>query len=432
MSPQFDEPLLNRFETLETQLQMEFQRISRIALINQAKMLAAFQAERIGTHHFQTTTGYGYNDLGREALERVFTRVFKAEASLVRQQLVSGTHAIACAILGNLKPADELVIATGHPYETLLGVLGINPDTTDCISETAGFRVRIIPLDGKGNIDLAALLAVVTPRTKMVAFQRSCGYATRHSLNLAELETAFSAIKKAYPQIVIFVDNCYGEFVETREPLEIGADLIAGSLIKNPGGCLIPSGGYICGRTELVTKAAERLYAPKIGAEIGPSLVNLRLFFQGFFEAPHRVSEMLKGAVLTAKLFELAGYRVDPRPEAVRTDVIQKIYFDTPAELIKFCQSVQQNSPVESHVLPEPALLPGYFHKVVMGGGTFISGATSEFSADAPIRPPFIAYLQGGLSYTQIKLSLVGIVKNLGLKEKNNNFAIMQEFPIPD
>jgi cystathionine beta-lyase family protein involved in aluminum resistance len=412
---QLAEAINSRLETFEADLQPEFLQFSRIALANQAKMLAAFQAERIGTHHFQATTGYGYNDGGREALERVFCRVFQAEAALVRQQLVSGTHAIACAILGNLTPTDELIIASGEPYETLMGVLGIAAATVDCISETAGFRIKIIPLTATGQLDLPRIVAAITPQTKMIAFQRSCGYADRPSISIAELGNAAQTIKKIGPTITVFVDNCYGEFVETQEPLEVGADLIAGSLIKNPGGCLMPSGGYICGQAALVTKAAERLYAPKIGGEIGPSLINLQIFFQGFFEAPHRVSEMLKGAALAAKVFESFGYKVAPGAEEPRADIIQKIYCNSATQLIAFCRAVQQISPIEAHVLPEPALLPGYRHPVIMGGGTFIAGATSEFSADAPLCEPYIAFMQGGISYTQIKLSLIGILKKLPL-----------------
>jgi cystathionine beta-lyase family protein involved in aluminum resistance len=405
-------PILDYIEITEAELSEEFARISRIALLNQAKMLEAFQAERIGTHHFHSTTGYGYHDLGRDALERVFCRVFQSEAALVRQQMVSGTHAIACAILGNLNPGDELLIATGFPYETLLGVLGITPDRFEQESQTGRFRVGIVPLTVDGKIDLPALLAAVTPRTRLIAFQRSCGYANRPSISVAELETVFTALKDICDAI-LFVDNCYGEFVETREPTEAGADLIAGSLIKNPGGCLIPSGGYICGNAAAVENAAERLYAPKIGSEIGPSLINPQIFFQGFFEAPHRVSEMVKGAVLAARLFQKSGYKIDPLPAGPRADIIQKVFFDTADELIAFCQSVQKNSPVESHVLPEPARLPGYLHPVIMGGGTFISGATSEFSADAPLCEPYMAFMQGGLSYTQVKLSLVGILGSI-------------------
>jgi cystathionine beta-lyase family protein involved in aluminum resistance len=407
-----NDSILDFIERTEAELVKEFTRISRIALQNQAKMLEAFQAERIGTHHFQTTTGYGYHDLGREALERVFCRVFKSEAALVRQQMVSGTHAIACAILGNLNPGDELLIATGFPYETLLGVLGINPDRRQQRSRAGGFRVKIVPLTMDGKMDLPALLAAVTPRTRLIAFQRSCGYADRPSLSVPEFETVFGALKRT-GDALLFVDNCYGEFVETREPLEAGADLIAGSLIKNPGGCLIPSGGYVCGRAAAVEKAAERLYAPKIGSEIGPSLINPQIFFQGFFEAPHRVSEMLKGAVLAARLLQKSGYKIDPLPGQPRTDIIQKVFFDSAGELIAFCQSVQKNSPVESHVLPEPARLPGYLHPVIMGGGTFISGSTSEFSADAPLCEPYMAFMQGGLSYTQVKLSLIGILRSI-------------------
>lgn len=420
----FDKQLVKFIEDIETELVTEYQEISKIALENQSKMLEAFQAERIGTHHFHTSTGYGYHDLGREALENVFSRVFKAETSLVRQQLVSGTHAIACAILGNLKPQDELVLATGSPYETLLGVLGISADEgeKEIISETGGFSVKIVPLLSDGSINLTKLTETISSRTKMVAFQRSCGYAERPSLNIAQLERAFYEIKKNYSEIIIFVDNCYGEFVETQEPLEVGADLIAGSLIKNPGGCLIPSGGYISGREAFVEKAAERLYAPKIGSEIGPSLLNLQIFFQGFFEAPHRVSEMLKGAILSAKIFEKLGFKVSPAADSFRTDIIQKIYFNSASELIAFCQAIQRNSPVESHVLPEPALLPGYIHPVIMGGGTFISGSTSELSADAPVIPPFIAFMQGGISYTQIKLSLMKILQSNFLSKLHSYF----------
>lgn len=401
--------VLDLVEKLESELQPEFTKISHIAFRNQQIMLDAFQKERIGAHHFQTTNGYGYHDLGREALERVFSGVFKAEASLVRQQLVSGTHAIACAMLGNLTPDDELIIASGCPYETLLGVLGIDADCQQMTSRTGGFNVEVIPLTLDGLLDPERIVKALTPKTKMVSFQRSCGYSERDSFSIDKLETVFLAIKKAQPEITIFVDNCYGEFVEEREPLEVGADLIAGSLIKNPGGCLAPCGGYISGRFDLVEKAAERLYAPKIGSAIGPSLLNLQPFFQGFFEAPHRVSEIVKGTVLAAKLFQLAGYRVSPLPSVSRTDIIQKIYFENAPDLIRFCQAVQKNSPVESYLTPEPAPMPGYQHHVIMGGGTFTSGSTSEFSADAPLKPPFIAFLQGGLSYTQIKLSLARI-----------------------
>jgi cystathionine beta-lyase family protein involved in aluminum resistance len=408
--------VLELIERLELELQPEFAKISRIAFYNQQLMLDAFQAEKIGSHHFQTTNGYGYHDLGRDALEKVFSRVFKAEASLVRQQLVSGTHAIACAILGNLTADDELVIASGCPYETLLGVLGIQADDyKEMTSTTGGFKVNIVPLAQDGSLDLKKIIQALTPKTKMVSFQRSCGYSERDSISIAKLRKVFTAIKQIRPDIIIFVDNCYGEFVEDREPLEVGAHLLAGSLIKNPGGCLVPCGGYISGRSDLVEKAAERLYAPKIGSAIGPSLINLQPFFQGFFEAPHRVSEIVKGIILAARLFQLAGYRVSPLPNATRTDIIQKIYFQNSSDLIRFCQAVQRNSPVESYLTPEPAPMPGYQHHVIMGGGTFTSGSTSEFSADAPLLAPFIAFLQGGLSYTQIKLSLARVYQEICL-----------------
>lgn len=409
------EALLERIERIEQELEPRFHDIARIAFQNQNKVLNAFQNARIGSHHFQTTSGYGYHDPGREALEQVFATVFKAEAALVRQQLVSGTHAIACAILGNLGPGDELLIASGPPYETLFGVLGIPEDcvsavsTSSVVSTTGAFTVRIVPLSSDCSLDLSAICRAITSRTRLVAFQRSCGYSERHSFSIAELQQAFQAVKTNHPELSIFVDNCYGEFVAGEEPLEVGADLLAGSLIKNPGGCLVPSGGYIVGRTDLVEHAAERLYAPKIGGAIGPSLINPQLFFQGFFEAPHRVGEMLKGALLTAALFEAAGFRVAPQVYEPRGDVIQKIYFKSAPDLIRFCRAIQETSPIESDVIPEPAPMPGYQHHVIMGGGTFISGATSEFSADAPIAPPYIAFLQGGLSYTQIKVSIARI-----------------------
>lgn len=406
--------VIELIENIELELQSEFINISRIAFQNQQKMLNAFQLEKIGLHHFQSTNGYGYHDLGREALEKIFSRVFKAEASLVRQQLVSGTHAIACALLGNLTVNDELVIASGSPYETLLGVLGIENDTQQVTSKTGGFEVNVIPLAQNGSLDVEKISKAITAKTKIVSFQRSCGYSERDSFSIGELQRVFGAIKLIRPEVIIFVDNCYGEFVEEQEPVEVGADLIAGSLIKNPGGCLAPSGGYISGRMDLVEKAAERLYAPKIGSAIGPSLLNLQPFFQGFFEAPHRVSEILKGAILAARLFQLKGYRVSPLPNDKRTDIIQKIYFQNAPDLIRFCQSVQKNSPVESYLTPEPAPMPGYQHHVIMGGGSFTSGSTSEFSADAPLIPPYIAFLQGGLSYTQIKLSLARIYEGIG------------------
>lgn len=401
--------VLQLIEKIEMDLEDEFKKISRIAFHNQQIMLDAFQSEKIGLHHFQATNGYGYHDLGREALENIFSRVFKSEASLVRQQLVSGTHAIACALLGNLTPNDELIIASDYPYETLLGVLGIEANYQSMISSTGGFGVKIIPLSDDLTLNMKGIAEAFTSKTKIVSFQRSCGYSERDSFSIDQLQKVICQLKKLRPDLIIFIDNCYGEFVEEKEPIEIGADLIAGSLIKNPGGCLAPSGGYITGRTELVEKAAERLYAPKIGSAVGPSLLSLRPFFQGFFEAPHRVSEILKGMVLAAGLFQSGGYRVSPLPTAKRNDVIQKIYFDNAQDLIQFCQAVQKNSPVESYLTPEPAPMPGYQNHVIMGGGSFISGSTSEFSADAPLAEPYIAFLQGGLSYTQIRLSLAKI-----------------------
>ncbi len=401
--------VLNNIERLEGELEAEFKEIDKVSLLNQAKVLEAFQQEKVGMQHFHATSGYGYHDLGRETLEKIFARVFRGEAALVRQQIVSGTHAIACAILGNLSINDELIIASGYPYETLMEVLGITTAGYEFVSDTAGFKIRIIPLKDDDSIDQNSLQDSLTEKTKMVMLQRSCGYSQRASLSIAAMEKAIKGIKQVNPEIAVFVDNCYGEFVELAEPTEVGADLIAGSLIKNPGGCLIPTGGYIVGQEKLVQKAAERLYAPKIGGEIGPSLLDLRIFYQGFFEAPHRVGEMLKGAVLAAQIFSKNGYQVSPIPEESRTDIIQRITLNSEQELIDFCRIIQSVSPVEANLLPEPAPMPGYKERVIMGGGTFVAGSTSEFSADAPLTPPYTIFLQGGLSYTHIKLSLVKV-----------------------
>lgn len=388
-----------------------FRQIEEIGLINQDKILAAFKEAKVGTHHFTTSTGYGYNDLGRETLERVFAEVFDSESALVRQQIASGTHAINCCLSGILRPGDEILFATGLPYDTLRTILGLEGNAQGNLCEF-GITTGFIPLLENGKIDLVTLEQKISPRTKIVAFQRSCGYETRPAISISELSRAFSAIKQVNPTQkapVIFVDNCYGEFTEAEEPTTVGADLMAGSLIKNPGGGLAPSGGYIVGRKDLVDLVAARLYAPGLGGEVGPSLTNLRLFYQGLFDAPHRVMEMMKAAVLFAKVFQEYGFSVQPAPEANRSDVIQRIDLASPEQLISLCQAIQEVSPVESYLKPEPWDMPGYSSKVIMAAGTFIAGATSELSADAPIKPPYSLFIQGALSYLHAKLAL-GII----------------------
>jgi cystathionine beta-lyase family protein involved in aluminum resistance len=375
-------------------------------------MLVAFQKERVGTHHFPASTGYGYGDAGRETLERVFARVFGGEAALVRQQIVSGTHIIHSCLSGILRPGDELLFATGRPYDTLRTITGLEGNVPGNLKEF-DITTKTVPLQADGGIDLNGVLREITPATRVIAFQRSCGYEHRPSIGLDELATVFTRLRQLDDCPVLFVDNCYGEFVETCEPPGVGAHLTAGSLMKNPGGGWIPSGGYVVGETHLIKQVAARLYAPGLEDEVGPSLLNLRLFFQGFFDAPHRVTEMLKAAALFAQVFQDLGFPVAPAPEAERTDIIQRIDLGSAGLLLKVCRSLQQASPVESYVSPEPAAMPGYPNKIVMAAGTFISGATSELSADAPITPPYSLYVQGCLSYFHAKLALARILTAL-------------------
>ena len=389
-----------------------FAAFEEIALYNQDKVLKAFQAEKVGTHHFTTSTGYGYDDLGRDTLERVFARSFGAEAALVRQQIVSGTHAINLCLSGLLRPGDELIFATGLPYDTLRTVCGLEGNAPGNLREY-GVTVKTIPLLADGKIDQDQLLSALSNRTRMVAFQRSCGYEAHRSFTIEQLAPVFTALRQLPTVPIIFVDNCYGEFVEKTEPLTVGADLIAGSLIKNPGGGWIPSGGYIAGKKELIHQVASRLYAPGLAGEVGPSLMNLRLFFQGFFDAPHRVYEMLMAAALFAQVFSELGFTVAPMATEPRTDVIQRIDLLTPERLLTVCRSLQQNSPVDSYLTPEPAAMPGYQDRVIMAAGTFINGATSELSADAPFKPPYSLYFQGCLSYLHAKIGLMAILKQL-------------------
>src|SRR5690554_2475554 len=422
MIPSIEPDCSERISKAESELAPIFSHIEETGLYNQDKVLSVFKRAKVGTHHFTASTGYGYNDLGRETLERVFAEVFESESALVRQQIVSGTHAIHSCLAGILRPGDEILFATGRPYDTLQTILGME-DTAQSNLELAkgnpklakgnlrefGINSDYVQLLENGHIDLSALKRRITKATKIVAFQRSCGYESRPSVSVQELATVFSALSNLkFPgeKPIIFVDNCYGEFTEKNEPTTVGADLMAGSLIKNPGGGIAPSGGYIVGRKDLVDLAAARLYAPGLGGEVGPSFINLRLFYQGLFNAPSRVMEMLKAAVLYAKVFQEYGFPVYPAPDAKRSDIIQRIDLGDPQRLLAVCQGVQEVSSVESYLKPEPWEMPGYSSKVVMAAGTFISGATSELSADAPMKPPYSLFIQGALSYLHAKLAL--------------------------
>ena len=393
------------------------QYIQEIVEKNQRRVLEAFRNHRISDAHLQGTTGYGYDDLGREGLEAVYAQVFGGEDAVVRPQIVSGTHAITTALFGMLRPQDELVYITGHPYDTLEEVIG-KPGKEE--GSLADFQIgyREVALKETGEIDFEAIKSSWTKQTKVIAIQRSKGYDARPSFTISEIKEMVDFVKAIDPSVIVFVDNCYGEFTETKEPLHVGADLIAGSLIKNPGGGLVRAGGYIAGRQDLTHLCANRLTAPGLGKETGASLGMLQEMYQGFFMAPHTVGEALKGALFTARFLELAGFRTAPSYHEKRTDLIQTVTFHTAEEMIAFCQAIQENSPINSYVTPYPSEMPGYEDEVIMAAGTFIQGASIELSADGPIRAPYTAYVQGGLTYTHVKIAIIEAVKTL----KNQGF----------
>lgn len=393
--------------------------LDKISEYNHLKILEAFSKNRVSEYHFHGTTGYGYHDIGRDTLERVFADVFGAEKALVRSQIVSGTHAIALALFGILRPGDELICAAGAPYDTLEEVIGIRGDHGGSLKEW-GITYREISLTSTDEIDAAALIKAIGPKTKMVSIQRSRGYSLRPTLSIATIKKIIALIRDINPNIVCFVDNCYGEFVEKLEPTDVGADLMAGSLIKNPGGGLAPMGGYLVGKEHLIDLAAARLTAPGIAGAVGSSPLGHRLLFQGLFLAPHIVTEALKGAVFTAKILSDLGFYTTPRFDEIRSDIIQAVQLGSAEHMIAFCRGLQRFSPVDSHVTPEPSGMPGYGDKVVMAGGTFIQGATIEFGADGPLRPPYVMYLQGGLSQMYVKAGILGAIQeiaDLGLLE---------------
>ncbi|MBZ4653440.1 MAG: cystathionine beta-lyase family protein involved in aluminum resistance [Peptococcaceae bacterium] len=400
-----DHHILKVLEEAYSECQLYFEAITETAQMNQLKVLRAFQANNVSDFHFHGSTGYGYGDSGRDTLEDVFASLFRAEKALVRVQIVSGTHAIAIGLLGNLQRGDKIIAVTGRPYDTLLKVIGLHGEYGSLIHN--GVEYTEIPLTPDNKIDLETLFKHITERTKILLFQRSRGYDWRPSFAIETLESAICTIKARFPQVICFVDNCYGEFVETREPIEIGADLVAGSLIKNPGGGLALTGGYLVGKETLINNSAARLSAPGIGLGVGASLNFNHTAFQGLFMAPHVVGEAVKGAVLAAKFFEFLGFPVNPLAEEKRTDIIQAIQLGSKEKMIAFCRGLQKASPVDSSARPEPALLPGYTNEVIMAGGTFIQGSSIELSADGPIRPPFNIYLQGGLNLAHIKIGLV-------------------------
>ena len=396
---------------IEKELKPVFDNIKEITQYNGAKVLHAMQKNGLSDMHFAATTGYGYNDLGREIIEQVYADVFKAEAGLVRPQLISGTHALTVAFFGNLRPGDELLSVVGKPYDTLDSVIGILPES----GSLAEFGISYAQVDMKDDFsfDYEGIENAITPKTKMVTIQRSKGYKYRPTLSVKQIGEIIKFVKDIRSDIICMVDNCYGEFVETMEPSEVGADLVVGSLIKNPGGGLAPTGGYIVGKEEYVENAAMRLSAPGLGKDVGATLGLNQLILQGLFFAPEVVENSLRAAVFCAKIFEELGFDVMPSSTETRHDIIQAIQMDTSEQVISFCKGIQKAAPVDSYVTPEPSDMPGYDAPVIMAAGTFIQGASIELSADAPIKPPYTVYLQGGLTGYHAKIGPMIALQNM-------------------
>jgi cystathionine beta-lyase family protein involved in aluminum resistance len=393
-------------ETCEDKLKEVWDNISCTEEHNQLKVLEAFRKEKIGDYHFAASTGYGYGDIGRDGLEGLFARVMGVESALVRPQIVSGTHAIALGLFGCLRPGDCMLSVAGKPYDTLEEVIGIQRAIPGSLKDY-GIDYKEIQLTNEGLVDFDKITEETLKNIKLVLIQRSRGYSWRPALTIKDIEKIISKIKKINSTVICFVDNCYGEFVEQLEPGQVGADLMAGSLIKNPGGGIAPTGGYLAGKEDLINLAANRLTAPGIGKAVGSNPLGYRLYYQGLFNAPHVVAEALKGATFSSQICSKLGFETSPNPEEYRGDLIQAIKFSTSDQLIKFCQGVQSMSPVDSFVTPQSSGMPGYEDQVIMAAGTFIQGATIEFSADAPVKPPYIAYLQGGLTYNHVKIGVL-------------------------
>lgn len=389
----------------EATLKERFEKIDQIAELNQLKVLKAMQNNRLSDIHFAATTGYGYNDIGRDTLEKVYADVFHAEDALVRPQLISGTHALTIALSGNLRPGDEILSPVGKPYDTLEGVIGITP-TKGSLAEY-GITYRQVDLLSDGSFDWDNIKKAIGSKTKLATIQRSKGYANRPTLSVKQIGELIAFIKSIKPDIICMVDNCYGEFVDSIEPSDVGADLCVGSLIKNPGGGLAPIGGYIVGKTEYIENAAFRLSAPGLGKEVGATLGLNAPLFQGLFLAPQVVSGALKGAIYASNIYEKLGYSVLPNGSEDRHDIIQAITLNSAEAVIAFCKGIQAAAPVDSYASPEPWAMPGYQCDVIMAAGAFVQGSSIELSADAPIKPPYTVFLQGGLTWYHAKYGVV-------------------------
>ena len=402
----FSKKLLDIKQKVLADSQPLFTQIDAIAEENTLKVLDAMRKVRVSDAHFNTTSGYAYDDIGRGKLEELYAEIFGAERALVRTQFVSGTHALATVLFGILRPGDELVSLTGAPYDTMQTVIGYANPSKGSLREF-GILYDELPMR-EGKVDMAGIAGKIKPETKMVLIQRSRGYSMRSPLTIEDIRAICTEVKRVKPDCVCFVDNCYGEFVDLQEPVQAGADIMAGSLIKNPGGGIAPTGGYIAGRDELVELASYRLTAPGMGDELGASLANNRLLFQGLFLAPHVVAQAIKGADFAAGMFAALGYKTLPLPTEVRGDIIQAIELGTAEKLIAFCGGIQKYSPVDSFAAPEPWDMPGYADKIIMAAGTFVQGASIEFSADGPLRAPYNVYLQGGLTFEHAVIGIMG------------------------
>ncbi len=400
-------------EEVESAIVPELRAIEHTIDVNQMRVLDAFREASVSDAHLFGSTGYGLDDRGREQLERVYARAFGADCALVRPGIVSGTHALTVAFFGLLRPGDTLLYATGDPYDTLEPVIGLRGRGMGSLRDF-GVGFASVPLLETGAIDVDGVLAAIDERTKVVALQRSPGYAWRRALSVREIGIAISAIKGEYPHVRIVVDNCYGEFTEEVEPSMVDADLTVGSLIKNPGGGLAPTGGYLVGQCDAVEAASYRLTAPGLGMESG-SYENHRLFFQGLFLAPHIVGQALKGNLFAAQALSMHGFHCEPAPADARGDIVLRIRLGTADRLIAFCQAIQQASPVDAHVAPMPASMPGYSDPVIMAAGAFVQGSSIELSTDGPLREPYVAYLQGGLTYSHVKIAIMMAIKKLTL-----------------
>ena len=411
----------------EADLSGRFAQIDAVAEQNQMKVLYAMQKNRVSAEHFNGSTGYGYNDIGRDTLEMVYADTFHTEAALVRPQITCGTHALALALSANLRPGDEMISVSGKPYDTLEEVIGIRPSRGSL--KEYGVSYSQVELDEQGHFDLEAIRKAVSSKTRLIAIQRSKGYLTRPSIPVKEIGEVIADIRSYAPNVLIMVDNCYGEFVDLIEPSDVGADMTVGSLIKNPGGGLAPIGGYIAGTKECIENCACRLTSPGLGREVGASLDVCRSLYQGFFLAPTVTASALKGAIFAAACYEKLGFRVIPKSSEPRCDIIQAVEFGTPEGLIDFCKGIQAAAPVDSYVVPEPWAMPGYDSDVIMAAGAFISGASIELSADGPLRPPYAAYFQGGLTWQHAKFGILMSIQKL-YEDPRIHLVIPNEQPV--